>query len=53
MDPIGCGPLGGSVTTVTEYTVSVDTLCQHIELHYHSLSFVKGFTKMQRFQNMN
>ena len=22
MDPMGCGPLGGSVTTVTEYTVS-------------------------------
>ena len=28
MDPMKCGPLGGSVTTVTEYTGSVDTLCQ-------------------------
>ena len=28
VDPMGCGPLGGSVTTVTEYTGSVDTLCQ-------------------------
>ena len=28
MDPMGCGPLGGSVATVTEYTGSVDTLCQ-------------------------
>ena len=28
MDPMECGPLGGSVTTVTEYTGSVDTLSQ-------------------------
>ena len=35
MDPMGCGPLGGSVTTVTEYTGSVNKLCK---LYYHSLS---------------
>ena len=35
MDPMGCGPVEGSVNTVTEYTGSVNRLCTyHVTLSH-------------------
>ena len=48
MDPMRCRPLGGSVTTVTEYTGSVDTLCQLNSLPAMSMVILVN-TRVQLF----